>query len=83
MVPAAVISIGNKRGRRSAAAITALYPATVAIEDNASIDCARLILGTSSMLNSVTGRAIAASSACGASSGFRNPITTALVFSCA
>ena len=57
MVPAAVIIIGNIRGSVSAAMSTALYPAMVAIEDSASMLCARVILGISSIENAVTPRA--------------------------
>ena len=48
-VPAAVMNSGKKRGSRVAASSTQRYPATSACEVSASIDCARLIRGTSSM----------------------------------
>ena len=48
MVPAAVVSMGKSFGSVSAAMITALYPQTVAIEESASIDCARVVRGISS-----------------------------------
>ena len=77
MVPAAVISIGKSRGSTPAALMTALYPATVAMEESASIDWARLMRGTNSMLKRVTWRAMAVASAEGASSGRRKPMTAA------
>ncbi len=49
IVPAAVVNMGRNLGRCPAAMRTALYPATVAWEESASIDWARVILGTSSM----------------------------------
>src|SRR5690606_36080301 len=52
-VPAAVISMGKKRGRLAAARSTALYPDTVLILDSTSMLCARDILGMESMLNKV------------------------------
>jgi len=48
-VPAAVIIIGNIRGSASAASSTALYPAIVAMDDSASMLCARVMRGTISM----------------------------------
>jgi hypothetical protein len=41
IVPAAVVSIGKILGSVSAAIITALYPQMVAIEESASMLCAR------------------------------------------
>ena len=55
-VPAAVIIIGNIRGSLSAAIKTALYPATVAIDESASMLWARVIRGMSSIENAVTPR---------------------------
>ena len=52
-VPAAVISMGNIRGNKSAAISTALYPAIVAIEESTSILCARVILGNNSSAKAV------------------------------
>ena len=52
-VPAAVISIGNIRGSVSAASSTPLYPAMVAIDDSASMLCARVMRGMSSIDNAV------------------------------
>src|SRR2546427_6825364 len=43
--------------RSSAARMTALYPATVACEDRASIGCARVIRGIDSIANAITPRA--------------------------
>ena len=54
-----------------AALMIALYPATVAIDESASIDCARLMRGTNSMLNSVTCSAMAVAKASGASKGLK------------
>jgi hypothetical protein len=48
-VPAAVVIIGKMRGVWFAASSTALYPARFAIELSASIDCARVMRGTSSI----------------------------------
>ena len=53
MVPAAVVIIGNMFGSVGAAINTALYPAMEAIDESASIDCARVMRGTNSMENSV------------------------------
>ena len=61
--------------------MTALYPATVAIDESASIDWARVMRGTSSMENSVTPRSTATASAAGSSSGRRKPIITLPLFS--
>ena len=59
-VPAAVIIMGNIRGEASAAGSTALYPATVAIDDNTSIDCHRVMRGNSSKANVVMRRSASA-----------------------
>ena len=50
IVPAAVIIIGKDFERVLEDSITAEYPAKLACELNASIFCALVILGTSSML---------------------------------
>ena len=50
-VPAAVVSIGNIFGSRSAAIRTALYPTTVAWDDSTSMLCARVIRGMKSRAN--------------------------------
>ena len=42
-MPAAVINIGNMRGDAFAARSTPLYPAIVAIDDSASMLCARVM----------------------------------------
>ena len=55
----------------------ALYPATVAMDESASIDCARLMRGTNSMLNRVTGSAMAVAKASRSIEGLRKPMTTA------
>jgi len=54
IVPAAVVSMGKKVSTSWAARSTAMYPAAVACEDRASIRCATVIRGTSSMLKLVT-----------------------------
>jgi len=48
MVPAAVVSIGKILGNASAAITTALYPAIVAMEESASMLCARVVRGINS-----------------------------------
>ncbi len=48
-VPAAVISMGNIFGSVVAASSTARYPAMVAIDESASMLCARVMRGISSM----------------------------------
>src|SRR5271169_350114 len=53
IVPAAVIMRGKSFGTVSAARTTALYPATFACEERASIGWARLIRGISSMAKTV------------------------------
>src|SRR5581483_5104682 len=55
---------------------TALYPTTVAIEESASIACARVLRGINSTANVVSFSPMAGSSAVGSSSGRRNPSTT-------
>ncbi len=57
MVPAAVVSMGKKRGSTSAAISTALYPQTVAMEESASILCARVVRGIISMRKGSDARA--------------------------
>ena len=56
-VPAAVVIIGRIRGSALAPTSTALYPASVACDESASIDCARVMRGTSSIASAVTRRA--------------------------
>ncbi len=75
-VPAAVVSMGKKRGSRSAASNAARYPATLACDDNASMLWAREIRGTASTANAWTPalRRAVSSSPCVA--GARNPIRT-------
>ena len=53
-VPAAVVNIGKNRVDSDAATNTALYPATLACDDNASITCAREIRGIASSANACT-----------------------------
>ena len=75
-VPAAVISIGNIRGRWLAASSTPLYPAIVAIDDSASMLWARVMRGISSIENAVTPACASVRIASGAPSGSAKPITT-------
>src|SRR5438093_922620 len=75
-VPAAVMSIGKKRGRCSAPRSAASYPATVACDESASIGCARVIRGTDSSANAVTPRAASASTPVGSESGSRKAINS-------
>ena len=75
MVPAAVISIGNIRGSAFAASRTPLYPAIVAIDESASMLCARVMRGISSIENSVAPVGARSRMACGAPSGSANPMT--------
>src|SRR5581483_6912010 len=72
IVPAAVISIGKKRGRRSAAMRAALYPLTVACEDSASIGCARVMRGTDSRANASTPADLSRATPSASVSGDRN-----------
>ena len=78
-MPAAVVSIGMKRGSRSAAISAALYPPTVACDDSASIDCARVIRGMDSIANATTPWAASRSIPAWSVSGCRKPIRTAPV----
>src|SRR5215831_10442812 len=73
-VPAAVISIGKKRGSRSAAISTALYPETVACEESASIGCARVVRGIDSIAKPYTPWSASRSIPAASVSGSRNPI---------
>ena len=52
-MPAAVVIIGKSFGSVAAATSTALYPAIEAMEDSASMDCARVMRGTNSIEKSV------------------------------
>src|SRR5688500_4602323 len=63
------------RGTRSAAISTALYPATVACEDSASMLCARVMRGISSIENAVAPVRASSCIARGEPSGSRKPIT--------
>jgi hypothetical protein len=74
MVPAAVISIGNSFGLRSAASSAALYPAMVAWEERASIDCARVIRGMDSIANATTPRSRSRSTPAASVNGCRKPM---------
>ena len=76
IVPAAVMSMGKRRGTRSAARTTALYPATVAWDDSASMDCARVIRGIDSIAKATTPRSRSRAMPSESLSGSRNPITT-------
>jgi len=56
IVPAAVVNIGHILGSVLAASNTALYPQIVAMEESASMLCARVMRGISSTENDVTPR---------------------------
>ena len=75
--------MGKMRGSSSPASSTALYPAMVAIEDSASMACARVVRGISSMAKAVKPAPTSGSMAAGSSSGLRKPTTTAPFFNCA
>ena len=62
IVPAAVIIMGMSFPRLDAATNAALYPAILLCDDNASMDCARVMRGTRCMLSAVTRRAASTSS---------------------
>src|ERR1700722_11662277 len=68
-VPAAVMNIGKNFGSSSAPSSAALYPETVAWDERASMDCARLILGTRSRLYAVTPRLARTSTTSGCAAG--------------
>ena len=74
IVPAAVVSIGRNRGRCSAASSTALYPATVACDESASIDWARVVRGIDSIANPSTPFAASCSIPARSVNGCRNAI---------
>src|SRR5215208_7136195 len=76
IVPAAVVSIGRNLGSRSAAMSAALYPATVACDESASIDCARLMRGIDSIAKPRTPAAVRRSIPSWSVSGCRNATTT-------
>src|SRR4051812_46387968 len=76
IVPAAVISIGEKRGISWAAMITAREPLTGACEDSASIDWAREMRGIASIAKAVAPVAAIALAGPFAPSGLRKPIST-------
>ena len=75
MVPAAVVIIGNRRGRVFAASSTALYPAMDAMEDSASMLCARVMRGMNSIENSVAPARANCAARSGSPRGSQNPIT--------
>jgi hypothetical protein len=75
-VPAAVISMGRKRCISCAAMRTARYPATVACEDSASIDCAREIRGIASIAKAVAPVRAIAETLSPSVRGARKPIST-------
>src|ERR1700730_11291985 len=54
IVPAAVVSMEKNFGSASAAISTALYPDMVAIEESASMLCARVVRGINSTEKEVT-----------------------------
>jgi hypothetical protein len=74
MVPAAVVSIGKSRGSVSAAMTTALYPQIVPMDDSASMLCARVVRGMSSMEKDVTPVAASFWSVSSGAKGRRKPI---------
>ena len=74
-VPAAVVSIGKNRVDSDAATNTALYPATLACDDNASITCAREIRGIASSAKPLTPASRRPSATSGCVRGARNPTT--------
>jgi hypothetical protein len=67
------MNIGKKRSSSVEAISTARYPLTVACDDNASIDCARLIRGIRSIASAVAPVAAMAASPSGSPSGLRKP----------
>src|SRR5712691_10327210 len=75
-VPAAVVSIGRKRGSRSAAISIAWYPATVACEESASIGWARVMRGIDSIAKATTPREASRSIPSRSVSGWRKAIRT-------
>src|SRR6202043_1973492 len=74
MVPAAVVIIGKRRGRVLAARITALYPAIDAIEESASMLCAREMRGIISMEKRVAPAAANFAARSGFDKGSQKPI---------
>ncbi len=72
-MPAAVVNIGKNRVDSVAATNTALYPETLACDDNASITCAREIRGIASNANACTPAFFSASIWLSALRGARNP----------
>ena len=75
IVPAAVVNIGKNLGKAADASKTALYPPILAWEDKASITCALLVRGISSMLNAVTFRSAKPLTIVGFPRGLRKLIT--------
>ena len=76
-MPAAVINIGKNFPRAAAPSNTALYPATVLMEDNTSMDWARVIRGRKSRLNDVTLPCASLDTASRCCRGCSNPTNTA------
>ena len=74
-MPAAVVSIGKNRVDSEAATSTALYPATLACDDSASITCAREIRGIASNANACTPAFFSASIWLSALRGAKKPIS--------
>ena len=74
-VPAAVMNMGKNLARCSAADSPARYPATVAWDERASMDCARLIRGSRSSLYTVAPRAARACTVSAAATGWRKLIS--------
>jgi len=78
MVPAAVVSIGKYLGSSPAAISTARYPAAVAIDESASMLCARVDRGINSTANEVAPVAATSCTISSEPSGRRKPIRTLL-----
>ncbi len=74
-MPAAVVSIGKNRVDSLAASTTALYPATLACEDSASITWAREIRGIASTAKACTPRCFSAPIWLSALRGAKKPIS--------
>ena len=74
-VPAAVISIGKIFGSDIAASNTARYPAMVAIDDSASMLCARVMRGINSIERKESPARARSDTSRGEVSGSPNPIT--------
>ena len=74
-MPAAVVSIGKNRVDSDAASSTALYPVTLACDDNPSIACAREIRGIASRAYACTPACLSAPIELSALRGDKKPIS--------